>query len=243
MATKTVVIAGATYSDVPGIKVSDGTNENYAVFTDDADASASDIASGKTAYVNGEKITGAMNPFVKDLSDWTSVDLSRTQSGLWTTIVAAAGNAKFTQETANSRIWIRYSNNGSTSGFLIRMPVNDGLAVHFSSASTIWTNTSNHNNWFALGFDDASYTTYITTVNPFDFGWSSNRSWSTLAMFFANGGWMVADGTDCYFLDDDYNVIAHKTVTSVPTNLWFSDQRSDTGSLNVDLYIDQIKTK
>lgn len=60
MANKTVVIAGATYSDVPGIKVSDGTNENYAVFTDDANASASDIASGKTAYVNGQLITGNM---------------------------------------------------------------------------------------------------------------------------------------------------------------------------------------
>lgn len=54
-----VLIAGALFSDVPYISVPD-SNNNYHPFMDtsDADATAGDIASGKTAYVNGVKLTG-----------------------------------------------------------------------------------------------------------------------------------------------------------------------------------------
>ena len=54
-----LVINGVTYNSVNSVSIpkSDGGN---AVFPDtsDANATAGDIASGKTAYVNGEKITG-----------------------------------------------------------------------------------------------------------------------------------------------------------------------------------------
>lgn len=54
-----VTIAGASYSDVPSITVpKQGGGSASFVDTSDADATAGDIASGKTAYVNGEKITG-----------------------------------------------------------------------------------------------------------------------------------------------------------------------------------------
>lgn len=54
-----ITIAGATFSDVPSIEIPKATS-GTAVFTDtsDADAAAADIASGKTAYVNGVKLTG-----------------------------------------------------------------------------------------------------------------------------------------------------------------------------------------
>ena len=60
MAQRSVTIAGATYSNVPGIEVPLANEQGNAYFveTSDADAVAADLAQGKTAYVNGSKIVG-----------------------------------------------------------------------------------------------------------------------------------------------------------------------------------------
>jgi hypothetical protein len=58
---KTVTIAGATYSDVPSVDIplSSGGTAKF-VDTSDANASAADVLSGKTAYVNGSLVSGSL---------------------------------------------------------------------------------------------------------------------------------------------------------------------------------------
>lgn len=54
-----VTVAGASYTNVPSVElpITGGGTASF-VDTSDADATASDIASGKTAYVGGSLITG-----------------------------------------------------------------------------------------------------------------------------------------------------------------------------------------
>lgn len=67
-----ITLLGASYADVPSVllpKTGGGTAQ--FIDTTDADAAASDIASGKTAYVNGTKLTGTASSALIETGTFT----------------------------------------------------------------------------------------------------------------------------------------------------------------------------
>lgn len=60
--SKSVLINGVTYENVPYVNIpqSDGKSTAKFIDTDDATAAAGDIRSGKTGYIGGNKVTGTL---------------------------------------------------------------------------------------------------------------------------------------------------------------------------------------
>lgn len=182
-----ITLLGASYTDVPSVQLPK-TGGGMASFDDttDADATASDILTGKTAYVNGVKLTG-------------------TGSGGGSGAQYASGT--YTTTTKYSSTGNRAITTIATIGFTPKyfLFYVDKLSDVSGTQYAVVNASANP----SFGADDRAYKTVVRTSNTSGSinGYCANTSWTTQT----NGYLYLSNGTIYFRTTSSY--IIEKDVT------------------------------
>ena len=162
-----VRIAGASYSDVPAVDIpKTGGGTARFVDTSDANAAAGDIADGKTAYVNGAKVTGTATGGASIHNDLTGRDaadahpisaITGLASGLEEKANLSGGNTFSGNQIFNDLVYLE----GSTPFFMSKQGKIGMRATNAANENLGQINISNSFD----GFDPSQYGLNLNVLN------------------------------------------------------------------------------